>query len=189
MRATVVLNSIASLLLFGVFALPAQAEQMYEVAYHIHDDPNDAESNVVFTTMLFLKASEFDGDSIGWQVNSIRIQHFDPNQNVDEVWSENSPDVDTADGLWWVEHNDPNNPLLEDFGEPPPVAGTAENQQPNQRDMYYSIEGNAPPGSTPYTITGTLAYNFEPSDQAQPIRNGLDDPTEVLDDDDGIAEE
>ena len=60
-------------------------------------------------------------------------------------WEDEDPEVDTTDGLWWVEHADPDNPVPSDFVETAPVAGTAIAADPEDPDLDFDVAG------VPYT--------------------------------------
>jgi len=157
------------------------------VVYRIHDDPNDPESAIVFTVMLLLELEAADGDSIGWEITKIQFRQPGQNGGADTIWIKPHPDVPTADGLWWVEHADRDNPQLKEFDEPPHLVGTAASQDPSGTDLEYGFEGVSyapPPGGAPWDPTAALDYDFALVGAPAPLEGGTDEPVEVDDDDD-----
>ncbi len=133
-----------------------------DVEYWIHETPTDPESDVTFKIKLSLTEGKVDGDSIGWEINSIEFR--DPG-NPDTVWVDASPSVPSADGLWWIDHADADDPQTEEFTVPPHLEGTGDAQHPNGDDLDYDFEGfpytaPLPSGQPPYTVTASLDHYF-----------------------------
>lgn len=132
-----------------------------EVEYWIHETAEDSESDVTFKIKLSLTKQEVDGDSIGWEINSIEFR--DPG-NPGTVWIDASPSVPSEDGLWWIDHADADDPQTEEFAVPPQLDGTGDAQDPNGDDLDYDFEGFTytppPPGQPPYTVTASLDHYF-----------------------------
>ena len=155
----------------------------YNVVYRIHDDPNDPNSPITFAVWLKLTSRDVDGHSVGWEIDEIRFR--DPNSSGDTIWTESDPDVPTADGLWWVEHDDVENPLLKEFGDPPHLKGTAAANDPNDVDLDYDFQGSTYSGSPPWSSTAGLDYDFELVETPPAsVASGTDGPVEVANDDD-----
>lgn len=152
-----------------------------DIEYLIHETPADPNSPVDFRIKLSLESSDQDGDEIGWDITSIEIREVgDP----DAVWVDDDPIVPTEDGLWWVEHDDPNNPQNAEFTMPPRLQGTATAQQYAGDDLDYDFEGKTytppePSGEPPYQITAALDYTFTLVGDNTPIADGEDEPVEV----------
>jgi hypothetical protein len=163
--------------------LPAEATTQ-EVVYRIHDDPNDPNSPITFTIWLSLKQADVDEDSIGWEITRVRFREVG---YQDTLWTESDPNVPTADGLWWVNHADPNAPLLEEFVKPPHLTGVADAEDQLDPDLDYEFQGvtyTPPPAGEPWDPTGALDYSFTMQGQSSPFASGEDKPTEMGDDDD-----
>ena len=164
--------------------VPAFAGQSsYEVSYWIHETPADPNSPVEFRIRLELANSDEDGDSIGWEVTSLEICQVE-STGACTLWVDDDPNVPTQDGLWWVEHADPNDPQDDEFTMPPHLQGTAAADDPNDADLDYDFEGQVylaptPPGEPPYDVTAALDYTFTPVGSNDPIGDGDDEPVEV----------
>lgn len=156
-------RGVLSLIILGVAYVPVSAQESVPdqiISYVLHETPADPESAVVFTVELDLTAVDFDGDWVGWEVAEARfLQPLDP--GGDTVWVEQLPFVDTLDGLWWIEHADPEAPVDAEFVLPPLLEGTAIAQDAADPDMDYSFEGLVyvpppEPEDSPYETTGAL---------------------------------
>ena len=79
----------------------------------------DPLSNITHRLIVGLFEDIRVGDSIGWEVAVFTIYELDGNGDVAYRWSKGYPAVDTADGLWWIEHADSDNPALGEFVLPP----------------------------------------------------------------------
>jgi len=153
------------------------------VALRVHETPNDPESALVFVVWLELTAMDSDGDDVGWDIITAKfIQPGTP----DTTWTDNSPYVDTADGLWWIEHADHEAPLDSEFVLPPWLAGTATADDPLDDDLDYDFAGvtytaPSPPGEPPYANTGALDYSFTLTLEQTPMEEGEDEPVDIPD--------
>ena len=156
------------------------ADQIFE--YRIHETPTDPESEVVFVVKLLLEAADLEGDAVGWKVEKITFREPGEGGAPDSVWFEASPVVRSPDGLWWVTHEDPQSPTLDEFDDPPLLEGTAAAEDPQAEDLEYAFEGAEYPGSPPYVITGGLTYDFRLADCSIIIRGGENEPVEIDDD-------
>ncbi len=159
-------------------------EQIIE--YRVHEIPTDPESTVVFVVRLELTAADSDGNEIGWEITTAEFRQ--PGSGGDTIWAENSPYVDTADGLWWIEHADPEAPEESEFVLPPWLAGIATADNPQDDDLDYDLEGveySPPPlpGDPPYENTAALDYSFTLSQEEEPLEEGDDEPVDVPPDD------
>lgn len=143
-QAITSLFAISALAAAGVNAngnpdVPANLPNGRTLTYEVRD--GDLESPLTYEYEMHLTAQEEDGDSIGWAVDSVTIRKFDENEQLTSTWIDNAPNVASADGLWWAEHADPANPVLDDFLVSPPIDGTA------GTDMDYGFEGHGAPAA------------------------------------------
>jgi hypothetical protein len=152
-----------------------------DIEYVIHQTPTDPNSPISFRIKLSLESIDQRGNKIGWDITSIEIREIgDP----DAVWVDNDPIVPTQDGLWWVKHDDPNDPQHAEFTMPPRLHGTADAQLPTDDDLDYDFEGKKytppeAPEEPPYQITAALDYSFTLVGGKDPIGYGEDEPVEV----------
>ena len=147
------------------------------VYYKIRETPKDPESDVVFVLQLEVEAVDSDGDWIGWEVTTLEIRKPPGTGQSWTIWTENSPSVDTTDGLWRIEHADPQAPKLSEFLEPPLIEGTVAAEDPSNPDMEYSVDGvvyQAPalPGGPPFAPTGALDYVLTYEGEEEPAAEG-----------------
>lgn len=154
------------------------------VTYSIHEDPQDPESEVVFTIKLKLVADQIEEDQVGWDVKRVTIEQFGEDSRI---WIDQPPNVDTADELWWVQHADMENPVAADFVQPPRLFGVANAQAQEYDDLEYDIVGlvyTPPPApeQPPFgSETGALNYLFELEYADEPLSQSTstDTNTEV----------
>ena len=168
-------------------AVPTPQEPLaQDVVYKIHSDPNDPNSVVSFTIWLSLEQADTDGDSIGWKILQIRFRQTPEAYSEERIWTDSDPNVPSSDGLWWVEHADPNDPQLAEFDTPPHLVGTAAAQDPNDPDLEYDVNSGTyspPPGGNPWGPTTALTYELTVGDPP-PEKEGDDEPGEIDDEDD-----
>jgi hypothetical protein len=159
----------------------AQADppERFVVEYRIHKTPGDPESGVKFIVTLDLHSVSKDGSTVAWEI--VEIEFRDPGEGGagDTVWSVYAPaSSELPDDLWWVEHDDPDDPQASEFADVPALWGTAEPETPGAADLDYEFEGDyfeaEPPANPPYSQTGLLT--------AYLIRKGADDPDAEVDD-------
>lgn len=151
----------------------------------IREDPEEPESSPKFSIKLSLKAQSMVGQSVGWAINRATIRRF-----VDEVpdaeWQDTGAVVLTSDGLWWVEHANPQTPDLSEFANPPHIVGNADAKTGNVNDLDYDIEGvlyTPPPEGPPYAVTIGLNHYFIQQGGLTAEDTGIDEPVEADDDD------
>jgi len=153
------------------------------VHFGIHEDPSNPHRPMQYLLSLSISAQSQSGDFIGWAVTNYRITEKAV-LGSDTVWDVDSPAVNTADGLWWVEHADPNNPVRGDFIEPAPVVDTAIANDPGDPDLHFDVVGVAyapPPGGPPYAVTAALDFAFTRDGHTSPDDSGDDEPVDVPD--------
>ncbi len=154
------------------------------VAYRIHELPNDPNSAVVFTVTLTLHAAGSSGATIGWQIAAAEFRQPGAGEAPDTIWVDQSPYVDSVDGLWWVEHSDPSRPGLSEFREPPLLVGIAAAVDPADDNLNYTLHGlefSPPPEGGPYEITAAFTYCFSKVAEPSPFLDGEDDPVDIPD--------
>ena len=165
----------------NVLAEPTGSETLL-VQYKLRETPSDPNSAVTWTIGLYLKEKQVDGNDVGWLIESIKISQLDSVGQPENVWTEETPTVNSSDGLWWVEHADPNDPQASEFVEPPLLESTATTEDPASADLDYYLEGvpyNPPPGGQPYVETGALNYTFTLVGSSDPEDEGEDEPVEL----------
>jgi len=155
------------------------------VQYCIHEDPLNAHSAIEYVIAVSLTADSRDGNAIGWGVTNFTLVNKDA-VNGDTVWEVAWPFIDTPDGLWWVEHVDPDNPVRLDFVELAPIVDTAFANDPANDAMNFHIEGvpyTPPPEGAPWAVTGALDFSLtaaaDPS--SSPDDSGDDEPVDLPD--------
>ena len=154
------------------------------VVYHIRETPYDPESNVTFTVQLELAAVDSTSEFVCWSVERIVIKQYADSGSMIGEWAETLVDVDSPDGLWWVEHADTSDPQMSEFAVAPPVAGRATALDETEPDLDYSIEGaeyveSASQAASPYTITARLTYLLWKLGAAQPEEEEEEEIVEV----------
>jgi hypothetical protein len=163
---------------FAVGQLPASRT----VTLNIYEDPNDPESPVQTEIVLEVSAVEQDGDSVGWQVDSLSVARAVSDGTV-AVWEQPLPDVVSADGLWWVDHADTQAPVTEEFAVVPWMAGVAESLDPRFTDLEFDLAGEVytpPPEGAPFEVTTSLSYALRASSPDEPVDDSDDDePVEI----------
>jgi hypothetical protein len=183
LRKTLVAVVACAALVTGV-ASTASADTRY-VDYLIREDPSDPESDVIYIFSLGIEEAETDGDWIGWQIDEVAIVRLDSLGEVDAYWTESAPYVPTSDGLWWVQHEDTENPKGKEFDVTPWLVGTALADDPNDDDMRYDFIGATYTGQGPQyggSVSG-MAYVLAPEGEEEPEAEGHDEAAQVEDPD------
>lgn len=165
----------------NVLAEPTGSETLL-VQYKLRETPSDPNSAVTWTIGLYLKEKQVDSNDVGWLIESIKISQLDSVGLPENVWTEETPTVDSSDGLWWAEHADPNDPQASEFVEPPLLESTATTEDPASADLDYYLEGvpyNPPSGGPPYVETGALNYTFTLVGSSDPEHEGEDEPVDI----------
>ncbi len=180
MSARRILTVGASVLMMysGAMALPP--DRVVHIA--IHQNPENPTSRVQYFLSYSITAVEQDGDWIGWEIENLKITEK-ALLGADTVWDVDYPDVGTTDGLWWIEHDDPADPVRADFVEPAPVADTAVASDPADPDLDFDVVGvpyTEPPEGPPYEITGAINFAFSttPDPDDPPDDSGDDEPVD-----------
>ncbi len=167
------LTSITLTLFCGFVGLAADAahaqlpaDRTLKLAFH--ETPSDPESPIVLIVELELSAEDIDGDSVGWSVEQLRVAELDDYGFTVGEWIQTEPTVATGDGLWWVEHDDAQEPDNGEFVILPLMAGTAVSVMQNQPALDFFMEGvdDDPPGGAPYPVTSVLDVALVRTDES-----------------------
>jgi hypothetical protein len=168
-------------------SLAEQGPQELTIQYNIRETPGDPSSAVIWTIDLALQEEQVDGNNIGWLIDSVTISQLDAAGQPESVWTDAAPTVNSVGGLWWVEHADPLDPQRSEFAEPPPLEGTATEQEPANAGLDYYLEGvpyDPPPEGPPFTDTAALDYTLMLVGSSDPEAEGDDEPVDIPPDDD-----
>ena len=137
-----------SLAIFSVLILAANSGTALaelpadvQIKYYIHDDRTDPDSPIVFKVLLDLEAKDSSGDSVGWFITQAEFRQPNSDPDPDTVWTDTTVDVDTPDGLWWVDHADTRAPDAGEFDLPPLITGIADAEASSSDDLDYEWEG------------------------------------------------
>lgn len=161
---------------------PLPPEQTVEGArFDLHETPDNPSSPVLWTIDLLLTEDQTDGNSIGWSIDAVVIRQFDDHGTLLHQWTDNAPDPNTPDGLWWIEHADPEQPVLSEFTEPPWMEGLAVAQPPFVTNLQYYLEGAFEiPTPPPFENTAALNHELTLNGAGEPETEGDGVVMEVL---------
>ncbi len=183
-----------SLAIFSVLILAANSGTALavlpddvQIKYYIHDDRTDPESPIVFKVLLDLEAQDSSGGSVGWLITQAEFRQPNTDPDPDTVWTDTTVDVDTPDGLWWVDHADTLAPAPGEFDMPPLIEGIADAEAVSGDDLDYKWEGvtyTAPPEGPPFENPMGANFKFRILPLPDPELEGDDEPVEIEDDDD-----
>lgn len=147
------------------------------INYYLRKTPTDPESDITYTISLEITAVSTNGSEVGWEVVEVTVDEANSIKN----WHEHYPELITSDGLWWVEHNDPDEPEGVDFIYPPTIVGTANTGLVSGYDMDYDMQTiSSCSGCDPSMYGGRVAF------MSYTLNEG-DDP-DPEDEDDGPVE-
>jgi len=156
------------------------------VYFLVRQNPDNPSSPIQYYFTLELTADSQDGNEVGWAVVAFSITEK-ATLGSDTVWSLVDPFVDTADGLWWVTHADPDNPVRSEFTLPVRVADTAVAEDPSDDDLDFDMAGvdyTPPPEGAPYEVTAALDFSLKRSSTPPddpPDDSGDDEPVDTPD--------
>ncbi len=172
-----------ALIVTGPFLPAAQAAMPANrvVKYYIRETPTDPDSDVIFVFALKISARERDGDSIGWSITEARLKE---SGSPVRLWSDDRPTTPTADGLWWIDHQDGDLPIDSEFAVTPQMQGTAEAQDRTDDDMDYDLLGgtySAAPSLFGANVS-SQTFDFTFVGETTPYIDGTDEPTAIDDD-------
>jgi hypothetical protein len=159
------LSVLLGLLAAAGSAHPTNAE-FVTVSYSIFEEPENPLSPEVFRVVVTLDEYSRAGETIGWNVVQVECRKFG---GTTLSWIGVAPEVDTADGLWYVTHADADVPTAADFTTPPVISGTGDSQQIGGADLEFQFRGAmyiAPASGPHYSTTAALDYEFNSDNQA-----------------------
>ena len=154
----------------------------FTLQFNFHKTVGDPTSDIDFQLTMGLMKEEQDGDDIGWHVQVVTIRQVDENGNVVATWFKTNPFVDTTDELWWIEHDDPKNPVNREFLIPPLIYGTAGHVNPSEAALEFEFEGDlyvAPPGGAPFPETASLTTLLKEEGNPTPKKDEEKEPVEM----------
>ena len=133
---------VLAALVLGGPAAPAWADdpQAYVITFSFHEDRSDPETNLVWTFELVVEEADRDNCDVGWEIKSLYITSYDGNGDPEDGWEDTTVVVDSQDGLWWLTHDDPDDPTGEEFADTPALEGTAELDFGNDDDVHYEVD-------------------------------------------------
>ncbi len=150
------------------------------IKYYIRQTPSDPQSDIIWSVELDLKAEDSIGESVGWQIGALHVKDHDTSHVPLRSWTKTSPQVNTADGLWWVDHADHMDPLASEFDVTPLLEGTSIATREEDADLEYSFEGDIYGGNPTYgdKVSG-LTFSFIFPEEVDPEEEGDDEPGEI----------
>ena len=156
----------------------------YTIQLNLRATTGHPTSAIVFEVTMGLMIEAQDGDNIGWDVISVTIRELNVSGEVVHTWYKTNPFVNTADGLWWIEHADPASPANSEFLVLPWIAGTAPSMNPTEASLEFDFEGDiyvAPPEGAPFEDTASLTtlLQEEGNPKPPPKKDESDEPVEV----------
>ena len=161
-------------------AAPAFADNSYfAVAINTLADSSDPNSDIVFTSILEMSEADRDGNVVAWQINNAYFtQHISGVSKRN--WKADSIGVDTSDGLWWVQHADPDAPVQAEFDLPPELTGEAAVYQSSAPEpLVFLLKGRT--GAHGYSLL-RYDYSFRLLNEEDPEEEDIDDIGEFEDD-------
>jgi hypothetical protein len=176
--------ALAVVLFTGVFATaPARASDPEDrvATYKLRVDPNNESSDIIFLVELDLTAVDHDEDEIAWQVTQARFSETDAEGTPVRTWSIDDPELHTVDNLWWVAHEDLDEPSVEDFTAVPQLEGVAEAQGPDG-DLEFAIASTELDPLERLMYGGAVAgvaHDFHEVGEEDPVIDPDDEPAEV----------
>ena len=153
------------------------------VFYVMHAVPTDPASEATFIVKLDLRAVDQIGADVAWEVAAATFRESLTGGNENR-WNITLPFVDTPDGLWWIEHADPDIPVRSEFTVPPTLLGLAIAEDPADPDLHFDVAGVLyvpPPEGAPYQTTASLSYAMRQDGDPDPDPVGDDEPVDVPD--------
>ena len=172
------LGLLTTVAAFGAPALSARAAipAARDVYYYVYSIPEDLTSDIALSVRLSLTAVEVEGSAVGWEITYAEFREPGTTSEDDVVWYAEYPAVDTADGLWWVEHADPSTPVLAEFATPPRLVGTATAVDSQYADLEYDLQGAVAVSETETETKSTktaLTFNIHAADTGETMYTGV----------------
>ena len=151
------------------------------LTYSIRENPDDEQSDVIWTVEFRLEPVNAIGNSVAWETTQVVIEEIGSNGTTLNEWTDTAPAFGTAGRLWWIEHADPEDPKLTEFDMLPSIDGTTDADDPNNTDLDYEFEGGACDTSCQQMYGGTgvaLTYTLTMEGENQPEEDEEDEPAE-----------
>jgi hypothetical protein len=176
--ATIVLGT-------GFSAAKADVPSNRKIKFYIRQIPSDLQSDIIWTVELDIKADDSNGESVGWQITALHVKDHDLSYFPLRSWTETSLQVNTSDGLWWVDHADHMDPLASEFDVTPLLEGTAIAAWQEDANLEYSFEGDSYSGNPSYggKVSG-LTFSFTLVGEEDPEEEDDDEPGEIDEEED-----
>lgn len=172
----IVLVSCMAVALIGKPAAVNASITEQVVTYNILEDSSDPQSDVIFSVTFEMTQAGQMNDSIGWQVLSAYFEQ-PLASGGSRVWKTDSVKVDTSDGLWWVEHENTDDPIPSEFDVPPAVLGTAAPYNGQfASSLIYDFAGLS---GSPGLDKARVQYSFKLDDEEDPEAEDDDDIVEI----------
>lgn len=161
----------------------ADCETEKSIQYLVYKDPTQEDSPVKLVIQMNLLRETQSNNLVGWRINAIQFLILDDEQNPSQSWTDESPEFQTQDGLWWLAHADPCQPVATEFILPPELIGTALADSTEPDDLDYSLAGTDPTSPRPafFTPTTYLTYRLILANEPEPIEEDEDEPVEPPD--------
>lgn len=162
----------------------AAPPSVYHATFYVHESPADPNSPLLYEMTFTLEPAETAGNLVGWQV--VKSTLVRPDGGEDHVFFDAAPAVDTPDGLWWVEHDDIDTPVIAEFSATPPMSGLALANEPADTDLEYSFDGHGAytpsGGSSQFLAFASVTFVIIESGDPQPVKEGNPLPMPISDD-------
>lgn len=166
----------------GFHANAAAVPQDRTQFYFMHSTPGDLESPIKWAIALRITAQQTDDSLVGWHINSIEITQYDSDGGITDRWTLDAPIVETSDGLWWVNHDDPESPIESEFTQPPVIKDDLIAIDPETPDLFVYLKGVPfeQGGDPPYNgHVAALTYQFALDSEPEPTGEGESEPVET----------
>jgi len=158
----------------SAFALPSDRN----ITYSIRETPTNEESDVLWTITLHLHAAMQSGSSVGWQVTQIDFRRTN-GENPDSVWSDNNPEFNDTENLWWITHGNPSNPAVRDFDNFPFTTRTAAAVSNAEDDLDYELETATSASGLFNGSVVDATYSLKLVEVEEPVSDGESDPVQT----------
>ncbi|MGE3182234.1 MAG: hypothetical protein AB7N71_11440 [Phycisphaerae bacterium] len=145
--------------------------------FWIHSDPADISSLVDIKITMNLTKEVQNENSIGWKITSVKFDYLMTLER--KTWTVLNPSVPSPDKRWWVNHLNPEEPLLEEFSNPPRMTGSAHADNSSGADLIYYFEGRGLSKNNPWAISPLLHYSFMELGRPEPFYAGHGEPVEL----------
>lgn len=154
----------------------------YQVTLYLYETPNDVESPLLYAFSLTLTPADEAGNAIGWLIEEAALIRPDAGGGDPHVFIDTDPNVASGDGLWWVQHADPNAPTIEEFDYTPLVTGATVPLDSSDPDLEYEFEGHGPVQGgqgTSQPMLAAVSYVIIQSGEEEPEEEGDNEPMPI----------